>query len=226
MVAELTEPARRFFRFAIADGTPLFTVGIIDMVGRFSLGTKDDPNDVPMEATEVLAAPAGFVWEMSGGSGAMRVSGSDASGWTRFRLLGLVPVARAGGPDLERSAFGRMVAEAVFWTPAALLPGPGVTWEAVDDETARVTVRHGDLVQSVDVTVGADGRPTAVVFPRWSDANPEGVFRVQPFGGTLSEFRTFQGFRLPTRVEAGNGFGTEAYHPFFIAEVTEIRFPR
>ena len=32
-------------------------------------------------------------------------------------------------------------------------------------------------------------------------------------------------FRLPTRVEAGNQFGTEAFFPFFIAEVTAVRFP-
>ncbi len=230
MVAGLPEPARRYFGHAIAPGTPLWTVAEIAMEGRFSLGTKEAPGYMDMRATQVLAAPQGFVWKMAGGRGAMRMSGSDTGGWTRFWLAGLVPVARLGGDaDHARSAFGRYVAEAVFWTPAALLPGPGVSWEAVDPDTVRVTVRHagphGKLVQLVEVTVDPGGRPVRVVFPRWSDANPERVHRIQPFGGHLSEFREFDGFRLPTHVEAGNHFGTEDYFPFFVADVADVRFP-
>ncbi|MCW8901834.1 MAG: hypothetical protein OQK95_14310, partial [Gammaproteobacteria bacterium] len=64
------------------------------------------------------------------------MSGSDSSRWTRFRIFGLFPVARMGGEEAHtRSAYGRYVAEAVFWTPAALLPGPGVAWEHVDENT-------------------------------------------------------------------------------------------
>ena len=136
-----------------------------------------------------------------------------------------MPVARTGGAyDHRRSAFGRCVAEAVFWTPAAVLPGPNVNWETLSDSMARVTVRHDGLVQSVDVTIGRDGRPMEVTLQRWSDANREKRYTLQPFGGTLSEFREFEGFRLPTHVEAGNHFGRDTYFPFFIAEVIDIRF--
>lgn len=226
MVVDLPEPAQRFFTFAIAEGTPLCTVAVIEMQGQFGMGDKVDPEYMPMRATQVLAAPVGFVWAMSGGSGVIHMAGSDSGTWTRFWLNGLVPVARFGGdPDHGRSAFGRYVAEAVFWTPAALLPGPGVTWEAVSANVARVTMRRGKLEQAVDLTVGAQGRPQHVSFMRWSDANPDKVHRLQPFGGYLSEFRQFNGFTLPTRVEAGNMFGTDDYFPFFVADVTDVRFP-
>lgn len=230
MVADLPDPARRYFQFTIKAGTRLYTVAELEMTGRFGLGTKEAPNYMAMRAHQVLAAPEGFVWSMSARSGLMRVSGSDAAAggqsWTRFWLMGLIPVARFGGtPDHRRSAFGRYVAEAVFWTPAALLPGSGVAWENVDEATARVTLSYGGIEQSVDVTVDAEGRPARVVFPRWSDANADRTFRLQPFGGFLSEFRDFDGFRLPTHVEAGNQFGTDAYFPFLIADVTRITFP-
>jgi hypothetical protein len=226
MIADLPEPARRYLGYAIAEGTPLRTVAVIEMEGRFSLGTKEEPGYLDMEARQVLAAPEGFVWKMAAGSWPMRVSGSDSAGWTRFWLGGLVPVARLGGTrDHRRAAFGRYVAEAVFWTPAALLPGPGIRWEPLSRDAARVVVRHGDLEQAVTVEVDAEGRPVRVSFDRWSDANPEKVYRLQPFGGHLSEFREFGGFRLPTRVEAGNQFGTDAYFPFFVARVTDVRFP-
>ncbi|OAN80723.1 hypothetical protein A8B78_10075 [Jannaschia sp. EhC01] len=226
MVADLPEPAQRFLTYAIAEGTPLYTVAEIEMQGQFSLGSREAPNYMDMEAVQVLAAPVGFVWKMSGGSGLMRMSGSDSGSWTRFWMAGILPVGRFGGnPDHSRSAFGRYVAESAFWTPAALLPGTGTVWEAVDENTARFVMTHLGLTQAVDMTVASDGRPTQVVFERWSDANPVGVHQLQPFGGYLSEFQDFQGFRVPTHIEAGNFFGTEDYFPFFIADITTIRFP-
>ena len=225
MTADLPEPARRYFLYTIKPGTPLYRVAKISMSGRFGMGTRTKPGYIPMKATQILAMPDGFIWKMRARRGLMMLSGSDSESWTRFWLMGLLPVARMGGnPDHTRSAFGRYAAEAVFWTPAAVLPGPGVAWEQVDTDCARLIVRHQDLVQSVDVTVAPDGQPTRVCFDRWSDANPEKQYRLQPFGGYLSEFQSFDGFRLPTHVEAGNHFGTDQYFPFFVADVTEVLF--
>ncbi|MEM7644016.1 MAG: DUF6544 family protein [Pseudomonadota bacterium] len=226
MVADLPEPARRFLTFAILPDTPLRRVARIEMAGRFSMGDARKAKHYKMVATQVLAAPHGFIWAMRAGQGEMVLSGSDSASWTRFWLGGLVPVARLGGDaDHRRSAFGRYVAEAVFWTPAAILPGPGVTWDAVDAETARMTMTHGDLSQSVDLTVDEAGRPVQVVFSRWSNENPERIHRVQPFGGVLSAHREVDGFRVPMRLVAGNQFGTADYVPFFDVRVTSIAWP-
>ena len=100
-----------------------------------------------------------------------------------------------------------------------------MTWEALDSNRAQVTIRKGDLAQTVTLTVADDGQPVLVEFPRWSNANPEKVFKLQPFGGHLAKFREIEGYRLPTRIEAGNFFGTDDYFPFFIADVREFRFP-
>lgn len=225
MVAGLPDPARRYFEFAIQPGTPLLPVAVIEMTGQFGLGTREDPRYQPMAARQILAPPEGFVWSMHS-TGGMPVSGSDSGTWTRFRILGLVPVARAGGgPDHTRSAFARTVAEAAIWAPAALLPGPDVTWSEVDAITARVTVRHGTLSQAVDVTVDDDGRPLQVFLQRWSNANTDKTWRLQPFGGVMSDFRDVGGYRLPFHAEAGNMFGTDDYFPFFIADVSSIEFP-
>lgn len=226
MVSDLPETAKRFFNFAIAPGTPLLPVAEIEMGGQFSLGSRDDPNYQTMEASQILASPHGFVWQLRLSS-KLPVSGSDSGSWTRFRILGLFPVARLGGsPDHTKSAYGRYVAESVFWTPAAVLPGPGVVWEEVDSNTARVTVSRGALSQTVNVKVEADGRPVEVSFLRWSNANPDKEYRLQPFGGSLSDFHEVQGYRIPFKVEAGNMFGTDYYFAFYMAEVIDIRFPR
>lgn len=221
------EAVRRFFRYAIKPGTPLLAIAEIRMSGKFGMGDKTAPDYQDMAAQQILAAPRGFVWKMRAGRGLTRISGSDSHEWTRFWLAGLLPVARFGGDeDHRRSAFGRMVAEAVFWTPAALLPGPGVRWQEIDTDTLQVTVRHEDLEQTVMLKIDDGGRPLSVSMQRWSNANPDKAFRLQPFGGYLSEFRDFGGYRLPTHVEAGNFFGTDNYFPFFIIDVQELAFPQ
>lgn len=229
MLAGLPDPAIRYFTYTIRPGTRLSNVATITMRGDFALGDRQAPNYLPMQARQILAPPNGFVWIMSAGKGLMRVSGSDggagAQSWTRFWALGTLPVARTGqSADHARSTFARMAAEALIWTPAALLPGPGINWQAVDRDRAIVTLSHGGFVQAVEITVNADGQPVQVRMDRWSDANADKTYREQPFGATLSEFREFGGYRLATRIDAGNFFGTSDYFPFFRAEVTDIRF--
>ena len=228
LVAGLPEPAQRFLRFAIAPGAGLGSVVKITMDGELALGTKKQPRYQPMRAQQLLAPPHGLVWCVRSGKGALRITGSDAMvadrSWTRFWLLGAIPVVRAGGNlDHLRSSFGRVVAEAAFWAPASLLPQAGVEWAALDADTARATVRHSGLHQQVDIRVNADGQPAWVRLARWSNANRQRVFREQPFGGELSDFRSVQGFRVPFRVDGGNFFGTPDYFPFYRARVLTWR---
>ena len=227
LIDGLPEAAQRYFRYTIAPGTPIVSVVEIEMAGELGLGTKDHPNYRPMIAQQILAPPRGLVWRLHAGA----ISGSDGmtpeTSWTRFWLFHLMPIVRvAGSPDHHRSAFGRVVAESAFWVPASLLPGERVAWTAVDERTARATVSHGGFSQTVDLTIEASGQPSRIVIQRWSNANADKVFREQPFGGELSDFREIGGYRLPMRVEGGNLIGTQDYFPFFKAQVRAVRFPQ
>lgn len=224
MVADAPEPARRYFTYMIASGARLYQTVSVEMRGELGLGTKKNPGYRPFTATQILAPPHGFVWRVKAGA----ISGSDGAfmgqSWTRFWLFGFFPIVRiANDADHLRAAFGRLIAESVFWAPASLLPGNHVQWEAAGPDTARAIVNFGGFQQSVDIEFAANGEPRSVVIQRWSNVNNDKVYRLQPFGGSLSEFRDFGGYRLPTRIEGGNHFGTDEYFPFFKAEVTEIR---
>ncbi len=230
MVEGLPEPAQRFFLYALSPGAPLGTVAEITMQGQLDLGPADAPNPQPMQATQVLAPPYGFVWTVQ----MEAVSGSDAlapaTSWSRFRLFGVVPAGRGGGDaDHKLSAFGRMVGEGLFWTPAAFLPAANAGWEeiewtAIDTQTAEVFVRYGDLEQTAQIRIDADGKPQYVVFPRWSNENPQRQYRHQPFGGDMSAFRDFDGTRVPTHVIGGNNYGTPEYRPFFDARDVTVSY--
>lgn len=227
MLDGLPAAAQRYFKFSIAPGTHIGTVTLIKMHGHMGLGDQTTPNYVPFTADQIFLVPEGFVWDVRAQMGPVALSGSDgfwrAQGWTRFWLAGLVPIVRAGGTsDFARSAYGRLIAEAVFWAPASLLPSDNVIWTPVSDNLVRVQVTHQGFSQSAEIEIGADGAPMSVVIARWSDANPDKVFRLQPFGGTASGFQWFGGYRLATRLEGGNFFGTAAYFPFYKAQIDQL----
>ncbi len=225
LIGELPEPARRYFGFTIEPGAPIVSAVELEMTGELGQGSLDELKYSPMTARQILAPPHGLVWRVRSGALAGSDGATPTSSWTRFWLFGLLPVVRAGdNEDHRRSAFGRVVAEAAFWTPAMLLPGEQVRWEPVDDNTARAIVSSNGLEQNVDVTVAPDGAPTQVVISRWSNENPDREYRLQPFGGYSKDFQKFGGYTLPTSVEGGNHFGTDKYFAFFKARITKIRF--
>lgn len=224
-VAHLPEVARRYFHHSIAPGTPLFTVAMLEMEGTFLLGDKDGPKRYAMTAREVIRQPDEFVWLPRLTSGPIVVTGSDglAAGRasTRFFIAGTMPVAEIGSsPDMVRSAGFRGAAEAAMWLPSTLLPQAGATWKEAGPDQARVTVQGGGHPVTLLLTLDADGAVREVVGERWSNANSDKVFRLQPFGGTVQADRRFGGFTIPSDVAMGNHFGTADYLPFFQARIT------
>lgn len=229
MVADLPEIAQRYFAHAIEPGTPLHRMVRLEMVGSFIM----NGNPMPMTARQILAPPAqGFVWQAEVGSGLVRFGGSDGyhrvgraeESWTKFWLHGLIPLARISGTnDHARAAATRVMMEAI-WAPAALLPQFGVEWVQTGPDSAEVRFADTPGLEPMRITFDAEGSPLEVVALRWTDANPDKVYRLQPFGGRILEMGRHAGFLIPTRVEMGNMFGTPDYVPFFLATIASAEF--
>lgn len=223
MVAMLPPVARRYFARAIAPGTPLVQRVRISMEGEFLMQGRS----FAMWAEQIIAPPHGFVWKARMGGGLVRFSGSDGwlaegESWTRFRLWGLVPLVRAGqDEDHARASITRMLSE-IVWTPAALLPQAGAVWRETGPDQAEVRFPAFPEVAPITLRLDADGHVIAVSTMRWSDANPAGVYQLQPFGGRMTAQETQDGFTVPVEVEVGNFFGTPDYVPFFRARVIAL----
>ncbi|WP_316360192.1 DUF6544 family protein [Devosia sp.] len=228
MVADLPEVAQRYFLHAIAPGTPLRTTVTLRMEGQFLLGDRDSNQPYAMVARQILAPPDAFVWLPVMRSGVLTITGSDGSldgkAWMQFWINSLVPVVNAQStPDLVRSAQFRSAMESI-WVPAALLPRDGIAWQAGAADKAIVTISTFENPIVLELTLDETGALTEVVGMRWSDANPEKTFRLQPFGGTIEAERAFEGYTIPTMVKVGNLFGTDGFLPFFQAEIVEAKY--
>lgn len=198
-VLHLPEPARRWLTHALAPGTPLHRRVELEQHGRIRIGAWR-----PFHARQVIAGLEGYVWAC-----ATRVLGVPVYGYDRLahgdgdmvhRAFGRVAVVDESGPDLTRSAAGRLVSE-VIWTPAAVLD-PAIAWRAVDEHAVTALLPYGGETHEVTLTVDPTGALRKMTVPRWA-ATDHGGYELRPFGAEIHREATFDGWTVPSEVTAG-----------------------
>lgn len=223
-LTDLPDPAQRFLSRALPSGVPLATVVDVDATGEIKLGSSW----WRFRSTQVLRAGDGFVWEPVVRRGPMRVTGADTyvdgAGTMSFKLFGLIPVARAKGPDTARSAAGRLAAETVAWLPQATTPQAGAAWRPVDDDRATVTLSTPTGSVDVTISVDGDGRLASMSMSRWNDSSTPAGQRL--FGGEAeTEFTTADDVRIMGSGRIGWDWGTPGWEDgeFFRFDVVTAR---
>lgn len=222
-LAGLPGAARRYLEHAIAPGTRLASAVRLSMHGEIKL-----KGWLPFRAEQVIRRDRGMIWSAAVRMRGLPVRGFDrlldGEGAMRWKLLGLIPVMTAAGPDVTRSAAGRLAAESI-WLPS-LLAGGDVSWTAPDAAHARARFSVQGHPVELAITVGEDGRLASLETERWG--NPEGGgFHPVRFGGRVEEEATFAGYTVPTRLRVGWYFGTDRFEPegeFFRVALDEASY--
>jgi hypothetical protein len=146
---DLPAPVRRYFRSVLKDGQPIISVVGLEQSGTFNLSETDDQWK-PFTATQkVITNRPGFDWEAQIKMAPLvAVSVHDAyvagEGILNASLFGLVTLTSLRGTqEVAQGELMRYLAEAA-WYPTALLPSQGVRWEAVDDNSAKATLKDDE----------------------------------------------------------------------------------
>lgn len=224
MVEALPDPARRWLTRAIEPGTILAASAELRMRGSILLRPGAAP--FVMRATEFITPRKEFLWRATVQRGALRISGYDryvaGRGATSWRLWHLVPVAKASGRDVDRSAAGRLAGESIL-VPSALV---GADWRPVDGDRATAVIRIEGSAEDAALTirVDPDGRLESMVFPRWNADPTNGPIGYLPFGIDRIDEAKFNGYTIPARFRAGWRLGQVDEFAFFEADVHEARF--
>jgi hypothetical protein len=221
----LPEPARRLLEAAIPAGAPLSMLARLEMEGEIKLGGRW----FPFTAAEVLRAGTGVVWAPVVGGRLLRFTGADVFGpgdaRMEFRLHGRIPIVRESGPDVARSAIGRVAGEAAVWLPQALTPQAGARWEPIDDSSSAVVLVVDGREVRVEVGVDRENRIRSVGLQRWKgDAEPPVE---APFGGSVDRWTTDpNGVRIAAVGTVGWDWGTpgQAEGEFFRYRITSVEF--
>ncbi len=158
----LPVPVRKYLSQVLSAGQKPVESVRVSHSGTFNMGTGD-PQWRPFSSTQdVVVDGPGFLWNanirMAPGMPA-RVHDAYVNGRAVLtaRLFGLITVMESpDSPELAQGELLRFLAEAP-WYPTALLPNRTLTWTALDDDAARLTLVDGDLSVSLVVRFGVDG---------------------------------------------------------------------
>lgn len=204
-LASLPPPVQRYLGAVLEPGQPVIEAARLFEAGEFLIDEAAG-RWVPFEADHVVTVmPPAFDWNAR-----MRVAPAfdvlvrDAyaggEGRLHAALLGLITVAdERGGAALAEGELMRYLAEAV-WYPTALLPGSGVTWEAVDETTARARLSDGEVSVALDFRFGDDGL-AAEVSTEARFRLVDGVPVPTPWRGRFAAYAAHGGVRVPEQAE-------------------------
>jgi hypothetical protein len=200
-LAGLPPPVQRFFRAALTPGQPLVAGVSLSHAGTFNMGEGAD-NWKPFTSSQwVQIQRPGFVWDgtirMAPGL-PVRVHDAYVAGEGILipALFGLVKLTEMRGtPDIAEGELLRWLAEAA-WYPTALLPGQGVKWSAIDDQSALATITDGTVSVRLTFRFGPDGL-IASVRAEARGRTVGGAIVPTPWEGRWSDYRRQDGMMVP-----------------------------
>jgi len=225
--ADLPKPVARYFQCALPPGGRLIARVRLTQEGSFRLGTGES-SWRPFTATQTFTArPPGFTWDarirlVPGIDVRVRDAYENGAGSIEATCLRYIRLARARGtPELASGALQRYLAEAV-WFPTRLLPGCGVSWEALDEDQARVTLIDGATTASLVLQFNPDGTVARLFTPsRFREV--KGRYVPTPWEAVCAAHEDRGGFTIPAEAEVAWQIDRRRI-PYWRGRVTEASY--
>lgn len=143
-------PVQRYFRAVLEDGQPIVAAVNLELTGTLNWSEAAEQWKSLSSTQRVVTRRPGFDWNgrvamMPGLPVRVHDAYVAGEGMLHAAVLGLVSMAKVRGTgDVAQGELMRFFAEAA-WYPTALLPSQGIRWDAVDDHSARATLKDGEL---------------------------------------------------------------------------------
>jgi hypothetical protein len=221
----LPPPASRYLRHAIKPGAPLARTVDLHMLGEIRVRPEGDW--FRFEAAQRICPERGFLWTARiEAAGRLSADGSDylcdGQAGTDFFLGGLIPLAGVRGGEYQRSATGRLLIESI-WLPSSFVADLGAEWEPGDEHRVSVKLPGQAAVSGLNMTVAESGALVDVSMMRHQGGEGRS-FGLMPYGLRVEAEDWFGDYRVPSRVTAVWGYGTDAAEEFMRIKVEDARF--
>lgn len=226
-IKELPDPVQRYFRLVLKDGALLISHAYVVQRGGFRAKPEMEGWS-DMEAEQYYSVkPVGFVWNASIAMMPLlsfKVCDSyiEGKGHVKGRLTSLFPLFDAeNSKELDSGGLQRYLAEAV-WFPTALLPSQGVSWQAIDDHTAKATLFDGENSVSLEFGFNDVGEIVSVYSPdRYREVS--GDYIPTPWQGRYGKYIDVKGYKIPSEAEVQWQLKEQVY-PYWRATISQVKY--
>jgi hypothetical protein len=111
------------------------------------------------------------------------------------KVAGTIPVAVGSGPEITQGSMLRYLNEVMFF-PSAFV-SEFITWEALDETSARSTLSHDGLQVSAVWHFDDEGRIVNMVGDRYY-SHPDGSYSMETWETPITGYAEFDGIRIPS----------------------------
>lgn len=202
ILENLPRPVRRYLTHAGVIGTPL--VHSVHLRQRGSMLANRHGSWMPFEAEQWYTTdPPGFVWAARAGVGPIplirgRDMYVDGRGHMIIKAGSIFTIVDASGDEMNQGALMRYLSE-MIWFPGAFL-GHNVSFEGIDDSSARVTLSDRGTSVSGTMHFDDDGQLTEFVAERYRLV--KGGYELATWSTPVTGYGELAGLRLPVRGKA------------------------
>lgn len=223
-LAALPAPVRRYVVMSGAVGRPRVRHVVAHWRGRIR-ARADAPWMTFTAVQHNLVGPPSRFFLMDARRGGLPVDVLHAyRGGTATmdgRLLSLVPIVHADGPEMDRSETVTVLNDMCILAPGALVD-PRLSWEAVDDRTARVRFTVGSTTVGATLSFDEDDALVDFVSDDRSAIDADGGFDRQRWSTPLRGYRWFGPQRAWSRGEARWHPADGTDHAYLEAELVGV----
>lgn len=168
--------------------------------------------------------PAGFLWLADVHMMPMvRLVGRDkyvdGHGHMLIKAASLLPVADSKGMEIDQGSMLRFLGETV-WFPSAALESY-LTWEEIDETSARATMTYGDISASGIFRFTPEGDMLSFEANRYYERN--GSSTLEPWLIEAKAWKVFDGVRIPVVFEVTWKL-KEGDFTWFKLEITDLNY--
>lgn len=178
----------------------------------------------PLEAVQTVAiGEAGFVWQARQSLGPWpKFQVVDAfvagQGSLRVRLLGLLGIVNATGPEVSYGEALRYLAE-LPWAPDAILGNPAIRWCEIDEEWVAASIDVAGRPATVRFRFNGGGDIAEVFADARETIDDQGNPASYPWQGFFRDYRMIGPRRIPSEGEVGY-VRPSGYRPYFQGRIT------
>lgn len=217
-IIDLPKPMKRYFKYALSENQSYISYLRLKHTGFFKIFPDQDWKPIQGEEYFTTQKP-GFVWFgklKSFVATDLYVNGEDN---LKVKLFSMIPIVDEKGATITQGEMLRWLGEAP-WYPTALLPSDKIRWESIDDQSAKVILKDGNLTGEGVFHFNEKGQMIKFSAKRYYED------QLEDLTGFYDDYKNVNGMNIPSkvRVEWNLDSGNYSYAKFNV-QTFEFNIP-